>query len=157
MNEIQKYKEDGFEGFVKVSDLRVSSRVIPQDGGVYVVVRESTDNPRFLETGTGGHFKGKDPNVSISELEANLVADSSTMYIGKATNLQKRLGQLLRFGTGANIGHWGGRYLWQLADAEELLIAWKETPLKDPREEEILMLTEYVNRFGQLPFANLKN
>lgn len=77
------------------------------------------------------------------------------MYIGKATSLRKRLGQLLRFGAGANVGHWGGRYLWQLADADDLVIAWKETPMIDPRMVEASMLQDYVTHYGRLPFANL--
>ncbi|MCM1311877.1 MAG: hypothetical protein NC252_03125 [Roseburia sp.] len=157
VEEVAKYKEDGFSGFIKVSDLRISSNIIPQSGGVYVVLRVSDDKPQFLEMGTGGHFKGKDPNVSIAELESNVIEGSSTMYIGKATSLRKRLGQLLRFGVGANIGHWGGRYLWQLADADDLLIAWKETPKTDPRTVEASMLSNYVNQYGRLPFANLAN
>lgn len=157
MDEITKYKEEGFSGFVKVSDLRLSLDLIPQTGGVYVVVRLSADRPKFIQEGTGGHFKGKNPNVSISELENNVVEGSLTMYIGKATGLRKRLGQLLRFGAGSNVGHWGGRYLWQLADADDLLIAWKETPMSDPREVEVSMLADYVNQFGCLPFANLTN
>lgn len=155
MEEIAKYKEDGFSGFVKVSDLRASSGIIPQSGGVYVVLRVSDSTPQFLEVGTGGHFKGKDPNVSIAELENNIVDGCSTMYIGKATSLRKRIGQLLRFGAGANVGHWGGRYLWQLADADDLVIAWEETPMTDPRMVEASMLQDYVTRYGRLPFANL--
>ncbi len=155
MNEITKYKKEGFNGFVKVADLRLTSGMIPDNGGVYVVVRASDDLPQFLEEGTGGHFKGKNPNVAIAELQNNIVKGSATMYIGKATNLRKRLEQFLRFGAGANVGHWGGRYLWQLADASDLLIAWKETPMIDPRGVEVDMLTEYVNEYGRLPFANL--
>lgn len=155
MNEITKYKKEGFNGFVKIADLRLTPGMIPDNGGVYVVVRVSDVLPRFLEEGTGGHFKGKNPNVAIAELQNNFVKGSATMYIGKATNLRKRLGQFLRFGAGANVGHWGGRYLWQLADASDLIIAWKETPMIDPRDVEVAMLTEYVNEYGRLPFANL--
>lgn len=156
MDEIKKYKEEGFTGFVKVSKLRHSLSVIPQAGGVYVVVRVSENKPTFLKEGTGGHFKGEDPNVTISELENNIVEGSPTMYIGKASNLRKRIGQLLRFGAGANVGHWGGRYLWQIEDADDMLIAWQETPYIDPRTVEKSMLSDYVRYYGMMPFANLK-
>ena len=85
----------------------------------------------------------------------NYVADSKIVYIGKATSLKKRVGQLLRFGAGSAVGHWGGRYLWQLADSDNLLIAWKPIPTVDPRTEEARMLEEYVSLHGKLPFANL--
>lgn len=134
MSEITKYKEEGFTGFVRVADLRLASGMLPPTEGVYVVLRATNDKPVFLEEGTGGHFKDKNPNVAIAELERKFVKGSETMYIGKATNLRKRLSQLLRFGTGAKVGHWGGRYLWQLADSDDLLIAWKETYPSNSRE-----------------------
>ena len=153
--EIENYRKDGFTGFVPVSKLRSTASLLPDSGGVYIVVRESDNSPEFLANGTGGFFKGKNPNVGLEELESNYVAGSKVVYIGKATSLKKRVGQLLRFGAGSAVGHWGGRYLWQLADSDNLLIAWKTTPTTDPRAEEIKMLEEFVSRHGKLPFANL--
>lgn len=153
--EIENYRKDGFTGFVPVSKLRSTASLLPDSGGVYIVVRDSDNSPEFLATGTGGFFKGKNPNVGLEELESNYVAGSKVVYIGKATSLKKRVGQLLRFGAGSAVGHWGGRYLWQLADSDNLLIAWKTTPSTDPRAEEIKMLEEFVSRHGKLPFANL--
>jgi hypothetical protein len=154
-DELTKYKNDGFVGFVKVSALRLSTNQLPDVGGVYVLVRTSNTNMHFLKVGTGGHFKGKNPNVDIETLESNVVPGSITMYIGKATSLRKRIGQLLRFGQGANVGHRGGRYLWQISDADDLLVAWKPTPTQDPRLVEASMLKDYINEYGKLPFANL--
>lgn len=153
--EIENYRKDGFTGFVPVSKLRSTASLLPDSGGVYIVVRDSDNSPEFLANGTGGFFKGKNPNVGLEELESNYVAGSKVVYIGKATSLKKRVGQLLRFGAGSAVGHWGGRYLWQLADSDNLLIAWKTTPTTDPRAEEIKMLEEFVSRHGKLPFANL--
>ena len=153
--EIENYRKDGFTGFIPISELRGNTKVMPEGSGVYIVVRESGESPKFLAEGTGGFFKGNNPNVSIDELKANYVAGSKVVYIGKATSLRKRVGQLLRFGAGSAVGHWGGRYLWQLADSDNLLIAWKPTPTIDPRAEEMRMLEEYVSLHGQLPFANL--
>ena len=153
--EIENYRKDGFTGFVPVSKLRSTASLLPDSGGVYIVVRESDNSPEFLANGTGGFFKGKNPNEGLEELESNYVAGSKVVYIGKATSLKKRVGQLLRFGAGSAVGHWGGRYLWQLADSDNLLIAWKTTPTTDPRAVEIKMLEEFVSRHGKLPFANL--
>lgn len=156
-NEISKYMNEGFEGFIPVKDLRHNTITIPNTGGVYVLLRMSESSPHFLETGSAGFFKGKDPNVSIEELAANYINDSKIVYIGKATSLRKRLGQLLHFGAGSAVGHWGGRYLWQLADAEDLLVAWKVITSESPRDVESRMLIDFKNRYGKLPFANLSN
>lgn len=59
---------------------------------------------------TGGFFKGKNPNVSIQELNSNWIDGEHIVYIGKATELCRRLRQYMSFGQGKNIGHWGGRY-----------------------------------------------
>ena len=74
--EIENYKNEGFTGFMTVSKLFGNTAIIPDFPGVYIVVRESDDAPTFLVEGTGGFFKGKNPNVSTEELEASYVADS---------------------------------------------------------------------------------
>lgn len=155
--EISQYMAEGFDGFISVSELRESMFLIPEEAGVYVVLRSSKAEPQFLEKGTGGFFKGKNPNVSIAELTENYVYGTKTLYIGKATSLRERIGQLLRFGEGVAIGHWGGRYLWQLADSANLMIAWKPTPDCDPRIVEALMIQHFISIHGKRPFANLKD
>ena len=153
----------GFEGFKTMGELMDGSRTqIPAQKGVYVVLRESETSPQFLSEGTGGHFKGQDPNVPISELKDNWVEDTPIVYIGKAggtgssATLNKRLGQFLRFGQGANIGHWGGRYIWQLADSKDLVVCWKTLTNDEPREVEHQMIQDFkVIHAGKRPFANL--
>jgi len=99
----------GFEGFKTVGELIDGAKtLIPAQKGVYLVLRESVSAPQFLTKGTGGFFKGKNPNVSLAELEENWVANTPVLYIGKAggtsssATLQKRLAQYLRFGQGAS-------------------------------------------------------
>ena len=53
--------------------------------------------PNFLPVGTGGLFKGEDPNVSIAELQNNWVEGTPVVYIGKATSIKKRLSQYSAF------------------------------------------------------------
>jgi hypothetical protein len=153
---LKTYQNDGFKGFVKVSELQLSCNQVPRVGGIYVVLRTSETEPKFLKHGTGGYFKEKDPNVSISKLEDKFISGSITMYIGKGDDLHERICKLLKFGNGHKIGHWGGRYLWQLSDAQDLLIAWKETPNGNPESIEKKMLEEYRKEYGKLPFANLR-
>jgi hypothetical protein len=82
--------------------------------------------PTFVDPGSGGWFKGRDPNVRAEVLEAKWVRGASILYVGKASSLESRLRQLVAFGTGKPVGHFGGRYLWQLADAMDLEIHWSE-------------------------------
>ena len=153
----------GFDGFKTMGEMMDGARTqVPAQKGVYVVLRESESAPHFLPKGTGGFFKGKNPNVSIAELKTNWVEGTSVVYIGKAgglgnsATLQKRLGQYLRFGQGASAGHWGGRYIWQLADSKDLIVCWKPLPFDDPREVERQMIADFkAVHADKRPFANL--
>ncbi len=153
---IEDLKAAGFEGFKSVRELGCSRTAIPEGKGVYMVVRISDAAPKFLTVGTGGHFKGRNPNVSVNELEENWVEGTCVVYIGKATSLNKRIGQYLRFGGGANVGHWGGRFVWQLKDSQDLLFCWKSLYDGDPEEVEASMISEFRTIYGCRPFANLK-
>lgn len=153
----------GFEGFKTMGELMDGTKaLIPAQKGVYVVLRESESAPQYLVKGTGGFFKGKDPNVSLAELKENWVAKTSVLYIGKAggtgssATLRKRLDQYLRFGQGANVGHRGGRYIWQLADSRDLVVCWKVLPSDEPREVERQIIEDFkATHAGKRPFANL--
>ena len=148
-------ESSGFEGFVTVTDLWDGGlKMIPDVPGIYVVLRVSERAPEFLETGSGGHFKGKNPNVPVAELAANWVDGTPVVYIGKATSLRKRISQYLRFGQGKPVGHWGGRYIWQLADASQLLFCWM--PVDGNADAvETDMICRFRERYGCRPFANL--
>lgn len=153
--DISSIQDSGFVGFKTVAEMKSGGYLsLPDIPGVYLILNKDNHQPHFLNVGTGGHFKGKDPNVSEAELKANWVPGACVLYIGKATSLKKRLGQYMRFGKGANVGHWGGRYIWQLADADHLLVCWKPTK-EDPRAVEAGYIQEFTSHYGCRPFANL--
>ncbi|HZP14738.1 MAG TPA: hypothetical protein VFA96_02860 [Nocardioides sp.] len=143
---------EGFTGFVKFSDLAASTA--PDVPGVYVVIRVGGGDPAFRAASSGGWFKGRDPSVPIDVLTGRWTPDCPVLYIGKATSLRKRLRQYARFGAGKPVGHWGGRYIWQLEESADLLVAWKSTS-DDPREVEQCLLATFIERHGCMPFANL--
>lgn len=152
----------GFEGFEQFGSLSIDG--IPRGAGVYVVLRGLGVHHRAVSRSVGGWFKGKDPTVDSAIIAQRLLCPSETLYIGKADSgangrrgLQKRIAELARFGEGRPVGHWGGRYLWQLSNSNKLRIAWLEVGEGSAGELENELLTEFAATFGQLPFANLRH
>jgi hypothetical protein len=152
--------EGHFVGFLPFSALSLGD--VPALPGVYAVLRISDSLPTLLETSPAGRLKGKDPSASIETLASKWVDGPQVLYIGKATRgsagrrgLQKRLDDFRRFGAGEAANHPGGRYLWQLADKDDLLLAWNAT-YEDAATVESRMLGDFADRYGVLPFANLR-
>ena len=124
---------------------------------MYVVYRPAPSAPAFLASNPGGRFKGKDPSVSSAVLQSSWVADCAVVYIGKADVANRRLKQFARFGAGEPVGHWGGRYIWQLADSGDLLVGWHAISWgEEAREYEKRLLAHFASSHdGARPFANL--
>lgn len=152
----------GFEGFVSFPE--VAARV--DDGpGVYVIVRTSAADPTFTATTVGGSLRGRDSSYPLATVEANWISGEAVLYIGKADvrkstrdGLAKRLDEYRRFGLGQKVLHGGGRLVWQLADHENLLVAWRGTPRDKPAErlEDELLLDFMEDHGGRMPFANVR-
>lgn len=143
----------GFVGFVPFAKL--PSAGVSVAGGVYVVLRASREVPDFLEESPAGTHKGRTPTVAVEVLRRQWVAGAAVVYIGKATSLNERLNAYRRQGTGGKARHFGGRYIWQLADSVDLIVAWRETR-GIPRDVEKELLRAFRTRYGSLPFANLQ-
>ncbi len=155
---LNRLRDRGFEGFVSVANLRTNHTVIPDASGVYFLLRPDSSRPVFLKKGTGGWFKGKNPNVFIGKLTREWVEGALVIYIGCTGNLKKRIkDQLLPFGQGIPVGHWGGRLVWQLEGAEQLLVCWKVTRGDDQEKIKQECLNQFKLKYsGKRPFANLK-
>lgn len=151
---VSAFRRAGFSGFVQFEDL--PSADLPRLPGVYLVVREGQGLPTFLDSSPAGWFKGRNPTAERAKLDRAWIPDVPVVYIGKAGSLRTRLDQYRRHGAGELVGHWGGRYIWQLDAAAPLLVGWKETPELDPECVEAALIEEFIRDFGALPFANLK-
>ena len=144
----------GFQGFVPFASLDL--RMVPATGGVYVLLREDDQPPRFLASSPAGWFKGRNPSLAPADLVDRWIPGAHVVYIGKAsTSLRQRLMAYRRHGQGAPVGHWGGRLVWQVANPE-YLVAWKVTE-DEPREVERRLIAAFVAKYGRRPFANLKD
>ncbi|HCY77641.1 MAG TPA: hypothetical protein DHV28_17150 [Ignavibacteriales bacterium] len=161
-NNIEHIKEVGFTGFKSVRDLFSDSSSIPKTKGVYLILNTESKSD-FLAIGTGGYFKGRNPNIPVAELKSNWVDNTIVVYIGKAgkdgsnATLQSRLKQYFRFGQRKNVGHWGGRLIWQLKNSHDLIVCWKALPSEDPRKYEANLIQQFILQFSKRPFANLAN
>jgi hypothetical protein len=150
-------RAEGFAGFVGFEELRSGElKNVPHTAGVYVVVREGEERPGFLDASSGGRFKGKDPTELVDVLESKWVEGAEVVYIGKGEDLRRRLKQYTDFGAGHPVGHWGGRYIWQLADADRLVVGWRACEQGETASEaEARLLRQFKEAFGCLPFANI--
>lgn len=154
-------KAEGFIGFIPIKSLKYDLDKIPNEPGVYMVILPNRKNISFRTQGTGGYFKGKDPNVSLDKLNDNWVSNTCVAYIGKAggdnsSSLKARIKLYLEFGIGKNVGHYGGRYIWQIEQSDELIICWK--PILDdvPRKIEKGYIQLFKSIYNKRPFANLQ-
>lgn len=154
-------RQIGFEGFCQIGTLR-SDRCarVPTESGVYLILHKESDTPKFLEKGTGGRFKNREPNIPVATLESKWVRGSPVAYIGKAggaksrRTLQRRLFEYVQFGCGLAVPHWGGRMIWQLSGSDNLEVCWRTHTEADLFERELL--ARHAAEFGALPFANLR-
>jgi hypothetical protein len=152
-------KKNGFRGFVEVKGLlkeRSPLACLPNRSGVYVFFRCAGNRPRFCNPGTGGWFRGKNPNAVINILENKWVDGAHVVYIGQTKNIRQRIKTRLEFGRGLPVRAWGGRYIWQLKDVGELQIAWKEVLQGDLRKTERRMINQFKRIYGGFPYANLR-
>lgn len=142
---------EGFEGWVPLTTLDMAE--VPTTPGVYLAYRVASSEPELLVASRAGRFKGREPSIDVPGLRSKWVTGGNTVYIGKANDLRRRLRQYQQFGGGAPVGHWGGRYIWQLADHRSVLIAWRQSSKPEIAEAELLR--RFLAAYGKPPFANI--
>ncbi|ABM10148.1 hypothetical protein AAur_3791 [Paenarthrobacter aurescens TC1] len=152
--------EEGFTGFRPLDEL--DPMRIPQGPGIFMILRPADFEPAFLNKSTAGTFKKKDPSLKREALESEWITDASVLYIGKASagsqgnrGLRKQIQEFMDYGRGRPTVVWDARLIWQLRDALDLIVAWKELPASDVNAAEAAYHADFVSAFGRLPFANL--
>lgn len=131
---------------------------VPFESGVYFVLVPDLFDVNFSNNTTAiREYMGRSLLYPAEELASRFQnSDKRIMYIGKASGernrLRQRLRQLVRYGYGEVQNHRGGRALWQIDNAHQLLIEY--LPCEQATQAEADLLHEYVNRFNSLPIAN---
>lgn len=147
-----------FDGHAIIRELKNNCSEITTGPGIYMVFRSNKEGrPEFLSKGSGGSHKGKDLNYFVEELEAKWIENENILYIGKTDDsLRSRIRTYMKFGTGKDVPHRGGRAIWQLLDSDDLIVAWKELPKTvSAREIEAKLIQEFKDAHnGKHPFAN---
>jgi len=141
----------GFVGWVPLVGIQATA--LPKLHGVYVVVRTAESERAFITTNAAE--KGTRAKAyPVTELENQWLTTTPVLYIGKAAGSRGLAQRLVPFGRKAT-SHSGGRSIWQLADADDLLVAWRIA--RDASALEMAMIAAFALKFGQRPFANRRN
>lgn len=150
-----------FNGFVALTALKGRRDEGLNSSGVYVVLREWPTNTHLMEFDPGFRYKDGSPMRPLAELQPAWDLATPVLYIGKAGRLDEgaslkcRLSQFRRYGEGTAANHAGGRAIWQVPNAAEVLrICWIATPGLHPECVERQFLSQFKNDFDALPMAN---
>ena len=148
-----------FKGFKTIRELKESCSEVPSSNGVYLVLRRNNQKPIFSIYSLGGYVKvpNDSPCYSLPYLQEQFVNRTCILYIGKSTNMRRRLSSYMRFGQGKRASHGGGRAIWQMTDVDDFVVCWAET-LENSRSVEKRMIQAFKLRHaGKRPFANMSD
>lgn len=145
--------EAGLRGLFNVPQLRDGqTSTAPEAPGIYTVWRIAENPPRFARRSVAGQWKGRDPTIHPDELLPLWVPEAALLYVGQGANVRTRVRLLVDFASGKPVAHWDGRAIWQLSDADELLVAWAARP--NPVEAKAELLAKFEALHGKLPFGH---
>lgn len=139
----------GFTGFVRFSD--IDWKVVPMNPGIYVVVRADLTPSAISEMSAPAYRP-----YGVDDLTTRWIDHAEIVYIGKANGAGGLRSRLRPFARRA-ANHSGGRSIWQLSNAEQLIVAWSPTPGWDPELVEKEYIRAFREVFGQRPFANRRD
>ncbi len=127
---------------------------VPSDRGIYVVLRADPSSTYELLVVSPIEKRAPYP---LDDLESRWHVGATVVYIGKAGGAGG-LRQRLRPFSRKKINHSGGRSIWQLAEAETLLVCWQTHPNATADEIDAIE-TAWIASFkaahgGRRPFAN---
>ncbi len=176
-----KYKEK-IEGGYKIEELwnNMDLIKIKSDGIYFVVGRIKDINKKLEENANGATVEIRKKNKIINKLlkgeslkefqdkldylkERSKDNEDIILYIGSATRknsdgLYKRIKEYIQWGYGKGQIHAGGRAIWQIPKCKEILkFYWiRLASSEESKDMEAKLIKKYENKFGKIPFANMK-
>jgi hypothetical protein len=142
----------GFKGLHPIGALLDGqAATAPEAPGVFVVCRLAEVPPRFAQANTAGRWKGQDPTLPVELLKDAWLPEAALLFVGGGANIRQRLRLFLDFGGGKAVAHWTGRALWQLSDAEDLIVGWR---LGNPKADLAGLVADFSAKHGTPPWAN---
>ena len=129
---------------------RTKCRDVPSAAGVYWVRVPDGMTVRFIEPKDTSFYSKKDLENKYARCK-----EKDILYIGKATGrrgLSQRLRQYVKHGHGEGNNHCGGRAIWQIENADELVVTYEIC--EDATARERKEIEAYKVRNGCFPLAN---
>lgn len=143
-----------------IAELYTSScSEVSTENGIYAVIAPEDFEVRFTDTTTAlAWFRGKSllyPKELLVQ-KYSALQQNRLLYIGKAQRkkgLQKRILEYVKYGFGETNNHRGGRAIWQIKNAEKLMLGYRVTPTPESMETKLLL--QYKSKFGEYPPSKL--
>lgn len=132
---------------------KLDSECIPNVPGVYWIIAPQKMIIQ-LENSITNRFATPYP-VEKLEGKYHSCIEQHILYIGKANGrhgLRQRIRQYVKYGWNEAINHKGGRAIWQIKDADMLLLKYECCSNCDDREHQLLKEFKEKNKF--YPLAN---
>lgn len=126
---------------------------IPDQTGVYFVLVPQGMDIRFRSTAVNCHAPFYGENILRDKYRK--CGNKTVLYIGKASGkkgLRQRLRQYMKYGWNEAVNHKGGRAIWQIEHAENLVLSYEVCAEADEREHSLLK--EFRKKYNTLPLAN---
>ena len=126
---------------------------VPDTPGIYRVLAPEEMTICF-ENSSANKFAPLYP-IDILEDKYRACHDKRLLYIGKANGvrgLRQRIRQYVKYGWNEAVNHKGGRAIWQIRDADLLLLEYEPGENCETREHELLQ--EFHERNHKYPVAN---
>ncbi len=126
---------------------------VPKDNGIYRVL--VPDGMKIVFRSIAINVHAPLYPAEVLQEKFSKCKNKTVLYIGKASGrkgLRQRLKQYMKYGWNEAVNHKGGRAIWQIEGADQLLLQFE--CCEDADEVEHRLLREYQQENGSYPLAN---